>query len=340
MRPVLPAVLYILLALVPVAGQAARVTLVNGDRLSGDVVALADGVLVLKTSYAGEVKINWSEVQALDSDTPVSVMLKDRSLVRGTISSPAPGQLQVDSDQVGQSSPIALTGISYLNPSEQVLGIRPDISGRANLGFNLSRGNTKTRRTHADAETVIRYQQSRYTLGAVFNEAADDSSQTEYNVLGYGKYDYFVGKQTYLYANALFNKDKYQDLALRTTLGLGAGYQFWETTERSLSLEGGLSYINDDYYTGTDSSYPSARWAVDYKQILFGSPVQFFHFHEGLISLDDVADFLFRSNTGLRIPLATNLAVTAQIDADFDNTPAPGAKRLDTRYLLNLGYHW
>lgn len=330
----------ILLLATSLPGLAAQVTLTNGDRLTGEIVAMADGMLVLKTRYAGEVKIHWVDVQGLTSDTAISVMLPDRTLISGPISSPVPGQLQVESAEVGTSAPIALAGIRYLNPSPQVLGVSPEISGRANLGVSVAQGNTKTQRVHADTETVIRYRQSRYTLGAVFNQAADDGSQTEYNVLGYGKYDYFIGKKTYLYANALFNKDKYQDLALRTTLGLGAGYQFWDTPQRSLSLEGGFSYINDDYYLGADSSYPSARWSVDYKQLLFGSPVQFFHFHEGYIGLEDVADFLFRSNTGLRIPVSKNLAATAQIDADFNNTPAPGAKRLDRRYLLSLGYHW
>jgi putative salt-induced outer membrane protein YdiY len=340
MRRILSVIVCLLLAASPGFVPAAQVTLVNGDRLTGDVVTMTDGVLVLKTAYAGEVKIHWTDVQGLVSDTAVSVMLQDRTQVSGRISSPASGQLQVESAEIGTSAPIALAGIRYLNPSPQVLGLSPEISGRANLGFSMAQGNTKTQKVHADAETVIRYRQSRYTLGAVFNQAADDGSQTEYNVLGYGKYDYFIGKKTYLYANALFNKDKYQDLALRTTLGVGAGYQFWDTPERSLSLEAGFSYINDDFYLGQDSSYPSARWSVDYKQMLFGSPVQFFHFHEGYISLEDAADFLFRSNTGLRIPLSKNLAATAQFDADFDNTPAPGAKRLDRRYLLNLGYRW
>jgi putative salt-induced outer membrane protein YdiY len=322
------------------AAQAAQVTLVNGDRLTGEVVSLADGVLVLKTTFAGDVSIAWSEVQALQSDTAVSVMLKDRTLVNGRLSSPAPGQLQVDSAQVGQSSPVALADIGYLNPSKQVLGTGPDVTGRVNLGFNMAQGNTETQRTHLDAESIVKYLQSRFTIGAVFNEAADSGTQTEYNVSGYSKYDYFVGEKTYLYANALFTKDKLQDLALRTSLGLGAGYQFWDTPERSLSLEGGLSYINEDYETGADSSYPSARWSVDYKQLLFGSQLQFFHFHEGYVGLSDFSDFFFRSNTGLRVPVAKNLAATAQLDLDFDNTPAPGAERQDTRYLVTIGYTW
>ena len=118
----------VLLLVTSLPGWAAQVTLANGDRLTGEVVAMADGVLVLKTSYAGEVKIQWADVQGLSSDTAVSVMLPDRTLVSGRITSPAPGQLQVESAEVGTSTPIALSGIRYLNPSPQVLGVSPDIT--------------------------------------------------------------------------------------------------------------------------------------------------------------------------------------------------------------------
>ena len=44
----------------PVAmASADEVMLKNGDRLSGDILKMGEGILVLKTTYAGEVKIDW-----------------------------------------------------------------------------------------------------------------------------------------------------------------------------------------------------------------------------------------------------------------------------------------
>ncbi len=38
--------------------------------------------------------------------------------------------------------------------------------------------------------------------------------------------------------------------------------------------------------------------------------------------------------------LTDAFTATAEIDVDWDNTPAPGNDRVDTRYLFNLGYGW
>jgi putative salt-induced outer membrane protein YdiY len=61
------------------------------------------------------------------------------------------------------------------------------------------------------------------------------------------KYDHFLTKKLYLNTSASFEKDRFKDLNLRTTIGLSLGYQFFETKLTSLSTEAGLAYINEDF---------------------------------------------------------------------------------------------
>ena len=49
---------------------ADEVLLSNGDRLTGKISKMEDGILRLQTSYGGEIKITWSEVRSLKSETP------------------------------------------------------------------------------------------------------------------------------------------------------------------------------------------------------------------------------------------------------------------------------
>ena len=59
--------------------------------------------------------------------------------------------------------------------------------------------------------------------------------------------------------------------------------------------------------------------------------------------LADTTNFkrtFIRSQTGLRLPLLRRLTATAQLNADYDNAPAPGKAKSDRVYLLTLGYHW
>lgn len=51
--------------------SADRVWLNNGDRLSGDILLLDGGKRVLKTRYAGQVLIDWKDIDTLRSDQPL-----------------------------------------------------------------------------------------------------------------------------------------------------------------------------------------------------------------------------------------------------------------------------
>ena len=50
---------------------ADEVVLKNGDRLTGEVMALEQDKLIFKTSYAGEIFIAWSEVEKISVNKPV-----------------------------------------------------------------------------------------------------------------------------------------------------------------------------------------------------------------------------------------------------------------------------
>ena len=45
----------------------------NGDRLSGEIILLDGGKLALKTKYAGQVLIDWKDIDTLSSDKPLLV---------------------------------------------------------------------------------------------------------------------------------------------------------------------------------------------------------------------------------------------------------------------------
>ncbi|MGY2437148.1 hypothetical protein ACW4FQ_28815, partial [Escherichia coli] len=52
---------------------ADTVWLDNGDRLSGEIILLDGGKLALKAKYAGQVLIDWKDIDTLSSDKPLLV---------------------------------------------------------------------------------------------------------------------------------------------------------------------------------------------------------------------------------------------------------------------------
>lgn len=319
------------------AAGADEVILRNGDRISGEVVRLEGGKLLIKTTYAGNLRIDWSQIATLSTDQPVYIAIDDASRVKAAFGQSDPGAATLTGSDWLETGPMALERITGMTrkPEPPV-----KVTGRVNIGVSSTSGNTDTRKIHADSEMIARTVKNRFTLGGAINRTEDQNVETESNWIAYLKYDHFITKRWYAYSNADMESDKFKDIGLRTTVGVGTGYQFYETPQTNLSLEGGVNYVNTDHDLGVDEAYPAGRWAVKFDHFLFESKTQFFHRHEGFFALDDSDNLFVRSQTGLRWPVVERLAATAQYNVDWDDNPAQGRTSTDRTVLFTLGYNW
>lgn len=329
---------YFLLA-IAIVGHASEIILNNGDRISGTIVKKDSKSVIIKTSYAGEISINWGDVSTLHSDASMQLVLTDGTSINGKAVQDQPGKIIIKSEKSPETFLISLSQIATINQPAKGPS-RAKLSGRANAGLSISDGNTDTKKTHIDIESVVRTASNRFTMGGAYNYAENDGIKSQDNITGYMKYDYFFAPKWYSSANSIFIKDSYKDLNLKTAIGLGAGYQVWESPERNLSLESGLNYVDEDRILAENKQYPSARWALNFDQLLSGKIVFFFHKHEILIGLKQIDDISVLSQTGLRVPFIEKLIATFQVNWNWNNTPAPDTKSSDTDYLVTLGYSW
>jgi putative salt-induced outer membrane protein YdiY len=322
------------------AALADEIVLDNGDRITGKVLRKETDVLVVNTKYAGDLSIAWSNIRRVTTDAPITMYFEDGNRLIGTLTSEEDGTVIVKSGDTLTSAPIPITKLKYINPSADVSGEGVKVVGHINAGYASSSGNTNTKKFNLDTEVVARTLQNRYTLGARAARTEDSGVDTESNWLGYMKYDHFITKKWYGYANGNFENDKFKDIRLRSTLGLGSGYQFIESPRTNLSLEGGLNYVDTDFYAAEDDDYPAARWALKFDHKLFNTELQFFHAHEVYMGINDTRKTFLRSQTGLRVPLYKNLNATAQYNLDWDNNPTDGRVKTDKTTMLTLGYTW
>jgi putative salt-induced outer membrane protein YdiY len=333
------AALSLLLALLLAAfpGRADEIRLTNGDRISGKILSMEQGELRIETSYAGTIAVQWGQVATLSTEDPVQVVLSDETSLKGSTRSADAGQMKLKMGQIVETVSFDLAEVQAINPEpEDTKAVK--LSGRVNVGLAKSSGNTETESYHVDGEIVARTEKNRYTAGIEYNREEDEDELTTKNYLGYAKYDHFLTQKWYAYANTLFEKDEFKDLRLRSTIGTGMGYQFFETELTNLYLESGLSFVNEDLEVGEDEDTLAGRWAVSFDRYLFDKRLQIFHFHEGYQGLEETDNLFIRSRTGLRFPLSESFRATFQYNYDWDNNPAPGEEREDTKYLFTLGY--
>lgn len=315
--------------------SADEVWLKNGDRLTGKVVSLEGGTLVFKTTYAGDLSIKWEEVGNLKTDEPVKVVLGDETTAQGPVSPGDSGRVKVKAEQVAEPVTVELANIKTINPRPP---LRMDL--RINFGLNISDGNSNTQNIYGEGEFVARTDKNRYTVGALYKRSEDEDVKTADKMLGYMKYDHFFTKKWYGYANAAAEKDEFKDLDLRTTLGIGAGYQIIESERTNLSIEVGPSYVNEDFIVAEDNSYIAGRWGLRFDYYILPKSLQYFLYHTGLQSLEESEDLTLFTQTGFRIPLYKNLNLAAQFNWEYDKSPSPGKEKNDYTYILTIGYLW
>lgn len=323
---------------------ADEVYLKNGDRITGKVKIMEEGKLVIGTSYAGDIRIDWKEVIDLKTDTPITVVLSDGTRLQGL---PKPGEagagdLKLNTEILTTSASFKMAEVKAINPK-----IVPPVkwTARANFGMKIEGGNTEKDEFHFDGQLLAVTDINRFAAGLELDRdsaknAEGKKNRTENKWLAHTKYDHFLSKKWFINTNASFEKDDFKEINARTVLGAGPGYQVWKEEQRNLALELGYAFVNESYSdTSTeDKDYSAIRWALNFDYFLFKKKAQLFHWDEAYFNPNESDDIWVRTRTGLRFPLYKGLTWTVQYNFDWDNTPAAGLEKVDTTILFTIGY--
>jgi putative salt-induced outer membrane protein YdiY len=151
-------------------------------------------------------------------------------------------------------------------------------------------------------------------------------------------YDRFLQQTRFAYVRGSIEHDRAKDVDQRSTAGLGYGFQALDTPSAQLTLRGGLDYVVLDRFTGPGEQYPALGWGIKGTYAPWGPRLELFHEQEGFWNLEDADTVILRSKTGLRVPLAGRFNATAQLNVDWERSPAPGRVPADRTLLLGLDY--
>jgi putative salt-induced outer membrane protein YdiY len=226
----------------------------------------------------------------------------------------------------------------------------PDLGvwkGSVSAGGTIADGNTRRKTGTATATAVKRWEKERLTFDFLWNYAQElvttpagnqVMQTTQRRTFGDAKYDRFLSKRAYLLAQASGEGDLNAQLNLRTTAGVGAGYQFVENERWKVSGELGVAYVTEDYKDNTaDKDFPAGRGAykVDWKPSEAWAIGQTGEIYPSLENSEDVSS---RLDTHAKLMLSKSIFAQFQWLFTWDNTPATGAKRTDDLYLLTVGW--
>lgn len=254
------------LLLLAAPALADRITLKNGDRITGTIVKKDGGKITIRTESAGTIQIKWEAVSTIEADNVLYVELKDGSKVAGTVEAVDEG-LRVVGDEDGPL-PVATDQITAIRNEDEEAAYQAQIlekedgslfkrwSGSADVGFSLTTGNAKTRSLNfaTKGERVSEEDKiSLYAKGVQASNSTTGTSVTTAQAFWFGgRYDRNINERTFVFGIADFEYDKPQQLNLRAVGGGGFGYRWIRTDRTELDLFGGATF-NREYFDNADN---------------------------------------------------------------------------------------
>lgn len=329
----------------------------NGDRLSGKVMSIENGTMKVATAVAGEINVKLADVERFANTQVLAIVLEDGTVLREAIALYENGKLHLETaaasaqsaatqpgapdsaiaGNAGEQRVVPLESVRRVGPS------KPSWRGNISAGAIVTQGNTETELYHFGAEALWRGDFSRLELKGDYYQGREEDPNTgdKYlsrdNWVALGKYDYFLARRWYAYANARAEHDSIADLYIRLSPGVGMGYQWVESPRWNFNTEAGASWVYERYKNPTDEDdYVALRLAYHYDRKI-GKVTSLVHNFEILPSVED-GEYVLNTDAGVRFAVTNQLFTEFKIVLTYDSQPAPGNDSADVKYIANLGY--
>lgn len=317
------------LSLVPGHAQADKLTMKNGDVISGDISAISSDEVRIKPAYADEFAVNLSEVAAIETDETYDVVLEDGSEAQARFAGPDPeGKQQVEADDR-----VVAVGAWQIKEAEKPWYER---DSRIDVNAVWNGGNTDSSSNLIFADTRIRLGDHRHLGELTFARDETDGVKTKKQDLLRYEYNWLFSDPWYLGATASYERDPIKELDHRYTLGALIGRDIFNDDTKKLSISLGAGY-SDEELGGVSDSGAVGIWNLDYTQDLRGGDLAFFHNHNLNYQFYGENNAIFKSNTGFRFDIFEDVYLSTSLRYDYETEPAEGAKSYDTTLAVGVG---
>lgn len=234
-----------------------RITLTNGDTLSGQIRSASDATISLDTELVGAVIVKWTDISRVASTTSIRATFRNDQSVEGTLNV-VDGTVSIRLKD-GTTRPIATAEIRTVQGAGTSM-VAANWHSSVSADLALSRGNSETSTLTASGRVTRLGRRDKtgifgsYVFSTVGSGA--DAVTTARGSRGGARYDHDIVGPLYGFGFSDAENDPLQLLDLRLVLGGGIGTHLLNTTASQLNVFGGLSYARDAYVEQT--SEPTA----------------------------------------------------------------------------------
>jgi len=330
---------------------ADQLTLKNGDRLSGKIVTSDDKTILLKTEYAGEIKIDRTVVTGIQTEEAINVTLKDAGKVQGKLEATTQtAKVEKLDGSVVNVEPGAVLAIRNYTAQqdwerEQERLTHPRLNdfwaGFVGLALTNSNGNSKTTSmgTTGSATRVAGKNKMALYFAQLYATQSTTApfGTTANRVTGSFRIDRDISRKLFLYGVNAYDYDQFLDLDLRVVLGGGLGYHVWKSQKGYFDVGAGANWNREKFSTVTGSLVRnSAELQVGQE---FGYQVfeklKLFERLTVFPNMTDLGQYRVNFDFTASVPVAKWLEWTVGFNDRYLSNPLPGKKKNDT--ILTMG---
>ena len=313
---------------------AATVWLNNGDRLSGDILLLDGGKLALKTEYAGQVLIDWRDIDTLSSDKPL--LLRRHGLDSEhskQLAAAGKGMVRVVNST---SETVPLASITRLVPPRPLLRDRL-WEGNLDAKLDMERNEDESDEWKLKGDTRIEHGRWRHVLtGELERETkngsvTDDNWQLEYDL------DRFFSEHWFWRTGVEQQEDQFEFIIRQRIVGSGPGYRFWDNELGRFDLIGQFNRVYLES-ASDELAFDTFSLAWDYKRLLWGTRLELYSNAELQVPEIEAIDYVFDSEFGLRYRL--NSWARLSLLYELDQVRGLGQSSSERHYLIGVGVGW
>jgi putative salt-induced outer membrane protein YdiY len=342
----------LLVALLAAAGPAAAqqtLTLSSGDRLSGRLVRIADSTWIFR--FAGtDVKLPAHDVTALTTTTPIGVRLADSTIGAATVApGPAGLVLTFGDGSVRTVSPAELAAVG---DPEHLEALRPRHIGlftpitrfwhaTGSVGLSDKSGNSTARGVALSLDVERKTPRDRITAGFAMQRQSSQPPGGTYEAtveryFGYLRADVYLNARFFTFAQTQQERDRFQDVALRSTYTAGLGLQAVSTKQTDLRFWGSAGLRHQSFFTAPNDA--TAVGVAGYSLSQGLGPATLAWRFEATPSLEELSDYRFRSDASISTSIVLGIGLRLGAVNEFNNRPQPGVKKHDMLLTTTVTY--
>jgi hypothetical protein len=322
--------------------QADTVWLNNGDRLSGEILLLDGGKLVLKTKYAGRVLIDWKNIDTLRSDKALLVKRSGfDSQHSQQLEAAGTGMVRVVN---GRTQTVALADISQLVPPRPLI---EDFVWEGNMDakLELERNQNDTNDYRLKGDSRVSHGAWRHVVKGEFEHETKNNVKVEKNWQLEYDLDRFISEQWFVRTSLFEQRNEFESIDRVQSYGIGPGYRFWDSElgrfeligqyER-FQLHGNSAHASNSQ--ADDTNFDAAGMEWDFKRLIAGTRVELYSTGQLALPMIDQVDYVFEGEAGLRYRV--NEWARISLLYELNQTSGLRDNSAERKYMLGLGVGW